>query len=260
MTPKDLIERYLGPKLSALIAGLAVYGVQLPDLDQLLDKVAQYTNGSPDLIIPSILAAVIAYFFRSAKPVKPVKRRIDETLFDDSDYEAPDLAPVKPVVRPVAPRTPGIDVQRLRAELKADEGYRDRIYLDTTNHKTAGIGHMLTPDDPEYMQDVGTIVSSLRIDEWFNNDISQAISDAKEVVQDFDRHPQAVKHALVNMAFNLGKSRLSGFTNTLRLINAGHYSEAATEALNSKWADQVGKRALRVSAMIASGEPDYNLA
>ena len=154
----------------------------------------------------------------------------------------------------------GIDMQRFRTEIKADEGYRDHIYNDSEGNPTAGYGHLLTPSDPEHGQPLGTKVSESRINEWFSSDITQAIADARAVVKDFDSHPQNVKHALANMAFNMGRTRLSGFKNTLALIDARRYAEASTEALNSKWADQVGSRSKRVSAMMASGVPTAVLA
>ena len=183
--------------------------------------------------------------------------------------ESPRSIDAKPVIdEPVTPvdyddftvEPAGIDMQRFRTEIKADEGYRDHIYLDSEENPTAGYGHLLTSSDPEHGQPIGTKVSESRINEWFTADISQAIADARAVVKDFDSHPQNVQHALANMAFNLGRTRLSGFKNTLALIDAKRYAEASTEALNSLWADQVGSRATRVTAMMSSGVPTAVLA
>lgn len=170
-----------------------------------------------------------------------------------------DVSPAKTTLQ-TKPTHNAIDLQQLRKEVRRDEGYKNHVYLDTEDNLTGGIGHLIMPEDPEHGAAVNTPIPEFRINEWFSSDVSQAISDARAVVESFDIHPRSVKHALVNMAFNMGRTRLSGFKNTLALINAGRYEEASSEALNSRWADQVGPRARRVSAMIASGSPEINLA
>lgn len=55
------------------------------------------------------------------------------------------------------------------------------------------------------------------------------------------------KAVLVNMCFNLGISGLLGFKNTLAFIGAGDFERAANNMLASKWAKQVGLRAIELS-------------
>ena len=59
---------------------------------------------------------------------------------------------------------------------------------------------------------------------------------------------------MIDIAFNLGATRLRGFRRALAAMEAANYKEAATEFLDSRWAKQVGGRALEVTDMIASGE------
>lgn len=54
--------------------------------------------------------------------------------------------------------------------------------------------------------------------------------------------PLFAKTVVVNMAFNLG-SRLLQFKNSMALIGAGKYEQAASNLRKSLWAKQVGKRA-----------------
>ena len=54
------------------------------------------------------------------------------------------------------------------------------------------------------------------------------------------------------MAFNLGWPRLSRFKNMIEALKAGDYGRAADEALDSKWADQVGTRAERIATVYRS--------
>jgi lysozyme len=61
------------------------------------------------------------------------------------------------------------------------------------------------------------------------------------------------KRAIQNMAFQLGIGGLMGFTATLPLIRDGHYSQAAANLRQSKWAGQTPSRAKRVIRMIETG-------
>ena len=194
------------------------------------------------------LGMLVKFFTgEAAKPVvpKPIKRL--DPVIDEIDFRAP----VKPE---------RIDIPLLRKELRADEGVMHEIYLDSLQNKTAGIGRLLTPDMPEYNMPVGTKISEQTVERWFSEDVSNAIKDAQSVVAYFDSHPRTVKHALVNLAFSMGQARLSGFKNTLSLINQKRYSEASTELLNSRYAEQVKNRAMRVSGWIASAEDGLRLA
>ena len=56
------------------------------------------------------------------------------------------------------------------------------------------------------------------------------------------------------MAFNIGIYGLLGFKKFLSLCEAMSYTDASEEMLNSKWAEQVGARAHRLSLQMRSGE------
>ena len=56
-------------------------------------------------------------------------------------------------------------------QLAEDEGIVLEIYNDHLGYATFGIGHLITDDDPEYGQEVGTPVSEERVRECFDNDI-----------------------------------------------------------------------------------------
>ena len=57
------------------------------------------------------------------------------------------------------------------------------------------------------------------------------------------------RRGLMNMAFNLGLPRLQKFEKMLLALRLGDGERAALEALDSKWAKQVGKRAWRIAAL-----------
>ena len=131
----------------------------------------------------------------------------------------------------------------LEGQLTIDEGKRDKMYLDSEGIPTIGIGHNLR-DRP---------ISSRAIRVIFEDDMQVAEGDAKRLIPGFDALSDARKAVMVNMAFNMGYARLSGFKNTLAHINAGRFSEAADEMLNSTWAKQVGQRAVRLADAMRKG-------
>ena len=62
------------------------------------------------------------------------------------------------------------------------------------------------------------------------------------------------RDAVIDMNFNLGITRLSKFQNMIAALSELRFSDAATEALDSKLARQVGQRAQTVAAMLRTGE------
>lgn len=69
--------------------------------------------------------------------------------------------------------------------------------------------------------------------------------------QSLDDVRQAV---LVNMHFNLGIGRLRTFRNALAAMQIGNWDRAADEMLDSRWASQVGIRAVELAQQMRTGE------
>ena len=59
--------------------------------------------------------------------------------------------------------------------------------------------------------------------------------------------------AFINMAYNLGLTRLNGFKKMLAALITGDYDTASKEALDSKWAKQVKGRADRIAEAFRNG-------
>jgi len=135
-------------------------------------------------------------------------------------------------------------VSSLVEQLKRDEGIRKFPYLDTVGKSTIGVGRNL--------DDVG--LSPDEIDLLLENDIKNA-TDSLEAAFPWSMGLDDVrKAALVNMTFNMGIGGLSGFRNFLAKMQAGDYASAAVEMMDSRWAQQVGSRANRLSIQIESGQ------
>lgn len=82
------------------------------------------------------------------------------------------------------------------------------------------------------------------------NDVQRELSTCSWYVD----QPEGVQAALINMCFNLGLPRLLGFKRMIAALEAKNYTLAAKEALNSKWATQVGDRAKDVAVMLREGK------
>lgn len=133
-------------------------------------------------------------------------------------------------------------IEIVKEDLIRHEGYVAEIYLDSENLPTFGIGHLVTEEDMEYSWPVGTPVTDERILDVFHKDCDVAYTDACALVLNFAGQAPDAQRVLVNMAFNLGRNRLSKFKNMLRYVNEGNYLMAANEMINSKWYNQVGRR------------------
>jgi len=133
-------------------------------------------------------------------------------------------------------------IEQIKEDLVKHEGYVTEIYLCSEGYPTFGIGHMVTEDDMEHTWPVGTPVTDERILQVFHDDCTAACTDASALVLNFSSHPENVQRVLVNMAFNLGRSRLGKFKNLITAVNEGNYSKAADEMVDSKWYRQVKRR------------------
>jgi lysozyme len=136
-------------------------------------------------------------------------------------------------------------MSKLIEQLKRHEGVRTHAYKCSADYITVGVGRNIDEDG-------GLGLSDDEIDYLLANDIKRckqelvALSwfvDLDEVRQD----------ALINLCFNLGLTRLLGFRNAMAAMAEGDYEKAADEFLDSRWATQVGQRAIEVTNMIRSG-------
>ena len=144
-----------------------------------------------------------------------------------------------------------MDIEKLRDQLKIDEGCVNSIYLDHLNLPTCAIGHLITEWDEEYYsKPIGAKVPHEQVDEWFSRDISITLNDCKEIFPDFDDLPEEAQLVIANMCFQLGRPRLSNFVKFIAAINERDWIRAADEMENSRWYKQTTARAERLIARI----------
>ena len=144
----------------------------------------------------------------------------------------------------------GVQVNReaVFEQLKIDEGVVYEVYHDHLGYPTFGVGHLVLESDEEHGQPVGTPVSEERVKECFENDLNIAIRECDALYEDgvFNNLPDEVQQILVNMMFNMGRTRLSKFKKMHGAILEGDWKTAAVEGRDSKWYRQVTNRAERL--------------
>jgi lysozyme len=139
-----------------------------------------------------------------------------------------------------------MNIDKLREELTFDEGCVDKIYLDHLGYPTFGIGHLVLETDPEHGKEVDTPVSEERIKECFEKDITTVIEDLNRNLEWWQDLPEDLQRVMANMSFNLGITRLLKFKKFLTAMEKHDWKTAAVEMMDSRWAIQVGPRAIRL--------------
>ena len=139
-----------------------------------------------------------------------------------------------------------MNIDKLREQLKIDEGVKYEVYKDHLGYPTFGIGHLVVEGDEEHGKPVGTPVSEDRVNAVFESDVQKFVSESKKVFPNLDDLPEEAQQVIVNMCFNMGAPRLSKFKKFIAAVNDGNWSTAAVEMMDSRWATQVGKRAERL--------------
>lgn len=131
--------------------------------------------------------------------------------------------------------------------LKVDEGVVYEIYNDHLGYATFGVGHLVLESDPEFGQPIGTSISEERVRECFERDLDLAINECVILYKDgWEGFPDEVQQILVNMMFNMGRTRLSKFKNFNAALEDHDWARAAVEGRDSLWHRQVTNRAERL--------------
>ena len=139
-----------------------------------------------------------------------------------------------------------MDLDKLKEEIKTDEGVIYEVYLDHLGYKTCGVGHLCRATDPENKLEVGDPVSVERVDVLFAEDLETTIDECKLLYNNFNDLPEEVQRIIANMLFNMGRPRLSRFHKMKKAVDNGDWIEASVQMKDSLWARQVPNRADRL--------------
>ena len=145
-----------------------------------------------------------------------------------------------------------LDREAVFEQLKIDEGVVNEIYLDHLGYPTFGVGHLILESDEEHGREVGTPVTEERVRSCFERDLDIAIGECELLYEDgvFGDLPDEVQQILVNMMFNMGRTRLSKFKKMHAAILESDWKTAAVEGRDSRWYKQVTNRAERLMSRL----------
>ena len=136
------------------------------------------------------------------------------------------------------------DITSLEDQLIDHEGLELKPYRCTAEKLTIGVGRNIedrgiTEDEARYL-----LKNDIKI-------VEDELLERKPEVAGLDAVRQRV---LVDMGFNLGIPTLLKFQNMWTAIEEEDFERAAEEAMDSRWAKQVGRRAERLCQAMATGE------
>ena len=138
-------------------------------------------------------------------------------------------------------------MDKLLEMLKRHEGVESHAYECSEGKITVGVGRNID-------QEGGIGLSDDEVDYLLQNDVERVIKELAAEYTWFGDLDDVRRDAMVDISFNLGATRLRLFKRALAAMEEADYKVAATEFLDSKWAKQVGGRALELTDMILSGE------
>jgi len=124
--------------------------------------------------------------------------------------------------------------------LKIHEGYEQYVYTCKAGVATVGYGRNLesrglTEKEATYL---------------LKNDIEEADNWCTVSLPYYETLSAARKSVLIDMYVNLGASGLLKFKRMHRALGDSDYHNAAVEMLDSRWATQVGNRAVQLSKIM----------
>tara|TARA_R110000772_G_scaffold144025_1_gene253573 strand:- start:1339 stop:1938 length:600 start_codon:yes stop_codon:yes gene_type:complete len=130
-------------------------------------------------------------------------------------------------------------------QLKEDEGVVLESYTDTKGILTAGIGRNLEDKGLADKYPKGTKIPQELADQWFKEDFDSALQDADWFIGGAEV-PEEVRMVVTNMALNVGRTSLGGFTETRKAMQKGDWKTMAEEMKKSDWYKEVPNRANRL--------------
>ena len=133
-------------------------------------------------------------------------------------------------------------MSRLIEQLKVHEGFRSKPYKCTADKLTIGYGLNL---DAGISEELAVII--------LEHQLKSTVNQLKKLGWFFNIDSFARQDAIVNMAFNLGVAGVCKFRKMINAISIHDYHKAANEMLDSKWANQVGDRAVELAEQMRSG-------
>ena len=123
------------------------------------------------------------------------------------------------------------------------EGLSVVPYQCPAGHLTIGYGHNLE-----------TGISKEAAEFILKQDMQAAEKAVSKQFVGWNQLSEVRQFVLTDMCFNMGIGKLRTFKKMWVAIQRGDYQTAAAEMINSRWASQVGYRAMELAKMMKTGE------
>lgn len=128
----------------------------------------------------------------------------------------------------------------IKALLEKHEGFRRFPYKDSVGKLTIGIGRNIEDRGITRMEAIFLL----------ENDIEDFYNELNEGFYWYEALDPVAKVVMLDMAFNMGFAGLKTFKVTLEHLKNHNYKAASVSMLQSKWANQVGSRAVELSELL----------
>tara|TARA_B110000114_G_scaffold178189_1_gene210901 strand:- start:166 stop:585 length:420 start_codon:yes stop_codon:yes gene_type:complete len=133
-----------------------------------------------------------------------------------------------------------MDIEQTKAEIKKEEGFRMETYKCTEGHLTGGYGHKMLDGETPPTDMTGWT-------KLFERDFARAMSGAEELLMICPNVDDTARHIVVEMCYQMGSYGVSKFHGMLSALQESDYVTASKEMLDSRWAKQTPKRAMRMA-------------
>ena len=127
-----------------------------------------------------------------------------------------------------------MNIEKIKAEIQKEEGYRDTVYKDHLGFATIGYGHLITSKD-NFVE--GVKYDQKELQKVFDYDFQIAHQDAMDLCKDLDIVDEA-KEIIIHMCYQLGKPKTAKFKKMFEALRNKEYTTAGFEMEDSLWAKQ----------------------
>ena len=156
-----------------------------------------------------------------------------------------------------------INLPRLDSQLMLDEGVRLSPYRDQFGNLTTGVGRNLdanpfTPAEIAYIGHNGRTIPITYDQAIFllHDDESKVFKTLTAECGWWPALDDVRARVMVDLCFNMGWTKLSGFHTFLSLMASSSFEQAGSDLQGTAWYGQVGNRGPRLVGMVTTGE-DY---
>jgi len=134
-------------------------------------------------------------------------------------------------------------------KIKENEGFSNKVYKDTLGYSTVGYGFLLaalTADELALNGGKYEPMSKETADKILKLKLEKLTAAVFATFDWLKEKPKNVQEVVIEMAYQLGVSKVKKFVTTMHHIRVGEYRAAYQSGMNSLWAKQTPNRAKKV--------------